>query len=175
MRLNLLISCLCCWLISCNSEKEKSKKLNFDSKEEYENTLILSHQAFLKKEQQRIDAFIDSVQLNFKKSGTGLRYWIASKESNDTLKSGDIAVISYSLQLLNGDTLYESPKDRAQEFAVDYDNVESGLHEGIKYMGVGDSAVFIIPAHLAHGVTGDQAAIPSQATLVYHLKLLAKK
>ena len=175
MRLNLLISCLCCLFFSCASEKKKSNKLNFDSKEEYENTLILSHQAFLKKEQLRIEAYIDSSEINFKKSGTGLRYWIDSNESEDTLKSGDIAVISYNLQLLNGDSLYQSPKGRVQEFAVDYDNVESGLHEGIKYMSVGDSAVFILPVHLAHGVTGDQAAIPSQATLVYHLKLLAKK
>lgn len=175
MRLNFLISCFCCLLLSCNSGNEKSKKLNFDSKEEFENTLILSHQAFLKKEQQRIKAFIDSTQLDFNRSGTGLRYWIDGNEREDTLKSGDIAVISYSLQLLNGDSLYKSPKGKTQEFAVDYDNVESGLHEGIKYMSVGDSAIFIIPAHLAHGITGDQAAIPSQATLVYFLKLIAKK
>jgi len=175
MRVSFLISCICFLLFNCNLENDKSKKLNFDSKEEFENTLILSHQAFLKKEQQRIKAFIDSTQLDFKKSGTGLRYWIKGNNTKDTLNTGDIAVISYSLQLLNGDSLYESPRGKAQEFAVDYDNVESGLHEGIKYMSVGDSAIFIIPAHLAHGITGDQAAIPSQATLVYFLKLIAKK
>ncbi|MEQ8624496.1 MAG: FKBP-type peptidyl-prolyl cis-trans isomerase [Vicingaceae bacterium] len=175
MRQNFLISFFCCLLFSCSLEDEKSKKLNFDNREELEKTLILSHQAFLKKERQRIEAFIDSIELNFKKSGTGLRYWIDSNKRRDSLKSGDIAVISYKLQLLDGNRLYESPEGKAQEFAVDYDNVESGLHEGIKYMSVGDSAVFIIPAHLAHGITGDQAAIPSQATLVYYLKLKAKK
>ena len=71
--------------------------------------------------------------------------------------------------------LYKTDTERSEHFAVDFDDVESGLHEGVKYMSVGDKAIFILPAHLAHGITGDQAAIPPQSTLVYDLHLLAKR
>lgn len=175
MKLHFLTSIICLLLVACITEQEEAKKPRFDSKEDLEQSLILSHQSFLRKEQKKIEGFIESSKLDFRKTGTGLRYFINSGDGKDSLKIGDIAVISYTLCLLNGDTLYESPKGKVQEFAVDYDNVERGLHEGIKYMRVGDSGVFVLPAHLAHGITGDQAAIPSQATLVYYLKLLAKK
>ena len=175
MKRRLLNSLFLLFLVSCIADQEESKQPRFDNTKELEQTLILSHQAFLRKEKKKIEIFIDSTSLKFRKTGTGLRYFVNSSEGEDSLKIGDIAVISYTLCLLNGDTLYKSPKGKVQEFVVDFDNVESGLHEGIKYMSVGDSGVFILPAHLAHGITGDQAAIPSQATLVYYLKLLAKK
>ncbi len=163
-------------LLSCeSSEKAETQQIRFDKKKEFDSALILSHKAFLKIEKKRIDLYIDSLGIDFKSSGTGLRYWIKPSEAGDSLFSGDIAIVQYTLKILNGDILYQSPKGVYQEFVVDYDHVESGLHEGIKYMKVGDEAILILPAHIAHGITGDQAAIPSQSTLVYELKLYHKK
>lgn len=159
-------------------ETEKKKELPFSSKEEYEQTIIESHQAFLKKEKRRIDEFVTEMNrlgIQFKATGTGLRYGIYEESDGDSLKSGDFAYINYVLTNLEGDTIYQSPQGKIQEFAVDYDNVESGLHEGIKQLRVGEKAYLILPTHLAHGITGDQINIPPQTTLVYNLHLVAKK
>lgn len=166
----LFITCL----IACQNNEPK-KDLSFDSKESYEETIIASHQAFLKKEKEKIASFMDSLGLVFNKTGTGLRYAITQTSNGDSLGTGDIAVIRYKLKSLEGKLLYETRPELAHEFAVDFDEVESGLHEAIKYLKVGEEAIVILPAHLAHGITGDQAAIPSQTTLVYYLTVVGKK
>jgi FKBP-type peptidyl-prolyl cis-trans isomerase len=55
---------------------------------------------------------------------------------------------------------------------VDFDQVESGLHEGIKYMKKGEKARLILPPHLAHGLIGDMNKIPMNATLIYDIQVI---
>ncbi|MBL4709782.1 MAG: FKBP-type peptidyl-prolyl cis-trans isomerase [Flavobacteriales bacterium] len=162
-------------LFACEEKKKKQLDLLFESKADYEKTMILSHKEFLKKEKVKIQKFVDSTKLEFKKTGTGLQYHIYQPSLGDSIKTKEIAFIAYCLTSIAGDTLYESPAGKLQEFMVDYDVVETGLHEGIKKMRVGEKAYLILPAHLAHGITGDQAAIPSQTTLVYDIHLVAKR
>ncbi len=160
---------------ACQGE-EKTKKLPFTSKADYEETMIASHKAYLQKERSKISSYIEDSGSDFDSTGTGLRYRIIETNlDGDTLASGEIAVIFYQLKDIEGNLLYETRAELAHEFAVDYDEVESGLHEGIKKMRTGEKAIFILPAHIAHGITGDQAAIPSQTTLVYELYLAGKK
>jgi len=162
------------FLFACVQD-EKQKELPFKSKEEYEQLMIKSHQAFVQKEKEKIERFIDSSGFLFKETGTGLRYHIYHETKGEKIDKGELAIMTYVLSSIDGDTLYLSPDGKVQEFLVDYDNVESGLHEGIKQMKIGEKALFILPTHLAHGVTGDQAAIPSQTTLIYNIHLLAKR
>mgnify|MGYP002279014474 CR=1 FL=1 len=153
----------------------KQQQLPFKTKKEYEQTMIESHKLFLQKEKEKIKTYIDSSNYQFTQSGSGLYYAIYEKGGNDTLEGGENALIAYTLSIMNGDTISQTKEGKYFEFTVDFDQVESGLHEGIKLMAVGDRARFILPAHLAHGITGDQMKIPSQATLVYDVKLLAKR
>jgi len=162
-------------LLQCGQKKEKKEPIYFKNKQEYEEVMIQSHQLFLAKEKDRIEHFIDSVGVEFEKTGTGLRYYIYEKGEGETLSLGDVAVVKYKLNLLDGTAIYAENSEKIQEFTVDLDNVESGLHEGIKYLHVGDKALLIIPAHLGHGITGDQKSIPSQSTLVFDLALIGKK
>ncbi|MEX2380110.1 MAG: FKBP-type peptidyl-prolyl cis-trans isomerase [Vicingaceae bacterium] len=171
----VLITVILLQLLQCQQKKEQQKELPFQSKKEYEAEMIETHRAFLKRENALIESYIDNSGKDFVRTGTGLRYHIYKHANGDSLKSGDVAVIQYKLSLINGELLYETGTERSQHFAVDFDDVESGLHEGVKKLSVGDKALLILPAHLGHGITGDQAAIPSQSTLVYDLHLLAKK
>lgn len=161
-------------LLACGSEKQR-KDLPFKDKQEYEQTMIESHRAFLQIEKEKIQHYIDSLGIPFTATGTGLRYHIYETTIGDTVKTGDWAAVSYTLTSLSGDTLYKVEEGKKEEFAVDFDIAESGLHEGIKYMKIGERAIFILPAHLAHGITGDQEKIPPQTTLVYNLHLIAKR
>ena len=60
-------------------------------------------------------------------------------------------------------------------FLVCRDEVESGLHEAIQYLKVGDKAKVIIPSHLAHGIAGDFEKIPPRSTIIYDIHLIAVK
>ena len=58
------------------------------------------------------------------------------------------------------------------KYGIGKDNVESGIHEGITYLRVGDKAKLLIPSYLAHGLVGDKNKIPPRATLVVDLHLI---
>ena len=53
-----------------------------------------------------------------------------------------------------------------------YAEVESGLHEGVQLMRVGDKSRMIMPPHLAHGILGDGDCIPRRAIIIYDVELL---
>jgi FKBP-type peptidyl-prolyl cis-trans isomerase len=82
-------------------------------------------------------------------------------------------MIDYSVSLLDGTECYSSKSTGPQEFRIGQDNVESGLHEAILLMKVGDKARFILPPHLAHGLIGDQNKIPAMSTIIYDVELKA--
>lgn len=163
-------------LSSCKNDASKSTQLPVNSKKEFRELMINSHKAYLDKESKKLDEYTASTPYDFVKTGSGLRYSIyESAGSTDSIQKGDIALINYTLTLLNGDTAYRSLKGKPEEFIVALDDVEAGLHEGIQKLAIGDKAIFVLPAHLAHGISGDNAAIPPQSPLVYNVELIGKR
>ena len=55
---------------------------------------------------------------------------------------------------------------------IEKTDIESGLHEALKYMCTNDKALFILPSHLAHGLIGDQDKIPPLQSLIYDIHLI---
>ncbi|HMN04621.1 MAG TPA: FKBP-type peptidyl-prolyl cis-trans isomerase [Flavobacteriales bacterium] len=106
-------------------------------------------------------------------TGTGLRLRLVRDVQGETARPGQVAVVNYAVLLLNGDTAYASEPGRPASFRVEHADVESGLHEGIQHLSVGDSAVLVIPSALAHGLVGDQDKIPMRSTVIYHVGLVA--
>jgi len=84
-------------------------------------------------------------------------------------------LIEHSISLLNGRACYRTKLGEPESFFVEQDDVESGLHEGIQQLSVGDSALVIIPSHLAHGLAGDLDQIPMRSTIIYNIRLLAAR
>ena len=126
-------------------------------------------------ENEQIEAFVKRYKWDVTKTGTGLRYMIYKEGRGEKAKEGQYATVDFVVTLLNGDTAYSTEKDRPQQFLIGMDNVESGLHEGIQYMRVGDRAKLILPSYLAHGLVGDLNKIPPRSTIIYDIELLALK
>lgn len=105
-------------------------------------------------------------------TGTGLRYKLVRDAPGDTARPGQVAVINYAAFLLNGDTVHVSAPGEPGSFRIGHADVESGLHEGIQHLSVGDSAVLVIPSALAFGLVGDQDKIPMRSTIIYHVGLV---
>ncbi len=132
--------------------------------------LIQKNQGRVKTEENRIEAFIRRRGWNMTETGTGLRYEIYEGGKGVAAEAGMKASLKYVISLLNGEVVYQS--DEASSFKIGKDEVESGLHEGVLMMRVGDKARMILPPHLAHGLTGDRERIPSNATLVFDVELI---
>lgn len=126
-------------------------------------------------ESEQIEAFLQRRQWNTEKSGTGLRYYIYKKGNGPQAVNGQVARVNFEISLINGTICYSTKDSGPREFKIGGSEVESGLHEGITYLQVGDKAKLILPSHLAYGLIGDQEKIPPRATIIYDIELLELK
>ena len=133
--------------------------------------LIDFNRRLLRQEKRRIDAFIKAHHWKMKETGTGLRYQFVKRGSGPRAKTGQKVVIRYTVKLFDGRQVYSGEKT----FTVGFGGVESGLEEGILLMKRGDEARFILPSHLAYGLSGDGKKIPPHTPIIYRVELLSIK
>lgn len=138
----------------------------------FEDPLINKNKELSHEEKVAIDAYVKRNNFEMIETGTGVRYMIYEKGNGPAANTKDIVLIDFDIKLLDGTLCYSSHITGAEEFVVDYDNVESGLHEAIKFLHKGDKAIIIIPSHRAFGLAGDMDRIPPLSTVVYNIHLL---
>lgn len=153
---------------SCDEAPEKEQEIIVPN----DNQSADMNKVWIKEEHQLINKFVERNEWDVIESGSGLRYFIYQEGTGQKAEPGMRAMISYSISLLDGTECYSTEKYGPQPFLIEHDDVESGLHEGITYMKVGDRAKLIIPSYLAHGLAGDLNKIPTLATIIYDIRLL---
>lgn len=166
----LMTAALSILICSCGGTEKPTQHVNIDS---LKDPLMDANKIYVKKESDDIDQYVRFKKLNVTESGTGLRYLIYNKGTGMQAKMGMYAKVSYKISLLDGTLCYAADKKHAKEFLIGQDNVESGLHEGVTYMHVGDKAILILPSHLAHGLLGDEDKIPPRSSVVYDIELIS--
>lgn len=158
--------------VGCNNQPEPKEPFN---PAQVQESMIKENKEFVRDEDEKIDKYIKRHKLTMTKTNTGLRYEIYEKGAGVQATTGKWAKVLYTVKLLDGTALYSTKEKGAESFLIGQDNVESGIHEGILFMKVGDKARFILPAHLAHGLTGDQDKIPPRSALLYDIELVSLK
>ena len=158
-------------LYSCSDDPREFPPIDMNKIQE---NLLEANRNATAKEAKQIEAYVQLKKLELIKTQTGLQYHIYNDLEGETIKKEQTAVVKYTVTLLNGTVCY-STKDGVEEFIVEKDYVESGLHEGIGFMSVGDKAIIIIPSHLGHGLAGDLKKVPFRSTIVYDIELVAIK
>ncbi len=156
-------------LAACHTpsgKPENGQKKNLTQKQ-----LIDFNRKLLRREKKEIDAFIKAKHWKMKETGTGLRYQILSVTQGAQARTGENETIRYSVRLLNGKAVYEGMKT----FQIGFGGVASGLEEGILLMKKGEVARFVLPSHLAYGLSGDGNKIPPHTPIIYHVELLQLK
>lgn len=158
--------------ISCGNSGNEQTEMNH---QQIKEVLIDANKVAAEQESLQIDGYVSRRKLDVITTGTGLRYQIYFKGEGKKAEPGMRAVISYEMSLIDGRVIYSTKEVGVEEFTIGNDRVESGLHEGICYMSVGDKAKIIIPSHLAHGLVGDFKKIPVRSTIIYDIELKALK
>ena len=157
-------------LQSCQGCRNESPQKHVDYAH-LEERLIQENIGRVAREQEVINGYINKNGWPMSETRTGLRYWLMEDKEGVLAEPGQMAVVNFNIELLDGTKCYSSEENGPFAFRVAEDQVETGLHEGIQMMSQGDVARFIIPSHLAWGITGDHLKIPSNATLVYDVEL----
>jgi FKBP-type peptidyl-prolyl cis-trans isomerase len=171
-KLYLLIFLTSIVLLSCTNEIKKeveSVKPDWNKEES-----INMQSVFVEEEEDEINSFLKRhPDWNMTKTGTGLRYFIYEKSENrDTALIYDEVIVDFKIELLDGTKCYSSKANGPESFMIEKTDIESGLHEALKFMCTNDKALFILPSHLAHGLIGDYDQIPPLVPIIYDIHLI---
>ncbi len=162
-------------LFSCGPKEVEENNQKYIDANELKKQLEEVQQPSIKMENDNIDSYLKQHQLQMQTTGSGLRYAIVKENvKGKQLVSMDEITVKYKVSLLDGTLCYTSEKTGPKKIKIDMDNVESGLHQGLKLMKVGEKAIFILPSHLAHGLTGDNNLIPPKASVFYEIEVTEK-
>ena len=129
---------------------ERNKKLNANEKAFIENLM----------KQQEIDYIA---------SENGFWYYYNNKIEIDTLKTpsfGDIVNYNYNVKNLNGSLIYSREVIKTQTYAMDKQELFTGLREGLKLMKTGETVTFLFPSQKAYGYYGDDNKIGRNTPLI---------
>ncbi|MFC2136639.1 FKBP-type peptidyl-prolyl cis-trans isomerase [Bacteroidota bacterium] len=159
-------------LFSCHqsNEPESKKKLIKDK-----NSLVEINKFLVQKDAEAIENYIERRKWKMQATESGLYYMIYKNGNGKHAKNGSLATIISELSLLDGTICYKVDSLNPKSFIIGKGGVESGLEQGILLLREGDKAKFIMPPHLAHGLTGDENKIPPRSTIVYDIELIKIK
>lgn len=159
-------------LAACRGERKKIEKHEWS-----DNHSVDYNQEINEREQIQINLFLAHFSsLKMKLTDSGLRYMIYQEGTAGPLaKTGQTATIRVKVETLDGRLCYETEKEGTESFAIDKSEKESGIHEALKLMKVGDKAKLILPSYLGHGLLGDRETIPPLAVLYIDLELISLK
>ncbi len=168
-KIYIFLICITFLFLSC---KGRNKQISEEEFNKTKKPLVEVNKILVKKDSEKIAAYVKRRNWNMFETGTGLWYMIIEKGSGTRAKKGLYATINYKISLLDGTECYDSDILGAKHFKIGQGSVVSGLEEGILLLHQGDKARFIIPPHLAHGLLGDEDKIPPRSILVYVVELL---
>lgn len=159
-------------LFGCRGEKPKKLKQDWSDAHSVD-----FNQEVNEREQLQIKLFLAHfTSLKMTQTDSGLRYMIyKSSGKGELAKSGQQATIRIRVERLNGEVCYETPENETETLVIDKSEKESGIHEALKLMRIGDKAKLILPSYLGHGLLGDRVTIPPQAVLYFDLELIDLK
>ena len=175
MRTNSFLLILILFFSSCSEEKKKHVDKRPVMNKKMKEDLLVTNKEWFIQEQAEIDNYVMRHNWKMTTTGTGIRYLIYSPADtlkNPLAKAGQYAVVNFEVRLLENDSLCFSSEDASEWFLIEMDNVESGLHEAIQYLRVGDKAKIILPSYLAYGLMGDRETIPPQSPVLYDIQLI---
>lgn len=160
-------------LVGCvDHSKEEQKHAKPIDEQALKKQFEKANQALVQKENDEMDQFARSHQMNFVRTKSGIRYYVyQASAKGDSIKESMEITMNFKVSLMDGTEVYNSQQSGKRTFKVGYENIESGIHKGVQYLKRGDKALLLVPSHLAHGLLGDYKKIPPQMPIVYDIQI----
>lgn len=102
-------------------------------------------------------------------SENGFWYYYNTKTNEaiaPTPNYGDIVNYSYTLKDLKGNLIYPVDNFKNLNYAMDRQELFTGLREGLKLMKPGETVTFLFPSQKAYGYYGDENKIGTNIPLI---------
>ncbi|WP_111306845.1 gliding motility-associated peptidyl-prolyl isomerase GldI [Confluentibacter sediminis] len=121
------------------------------------------------KEQATIKKLMAKEKKDYIASKSGFWYYYNTKVDIDSLKTpefGDIIKYDYDVKTLNGSVIYSKDDIKKKTYAMDREELFTGLREGLKLMKTGETVTFLFPSQKAYGYYGDENKIGTNIPLI---------
>jgi FKBP-type peptidyl-prolyl cis-trans isomerase len=174
--LRALLSLLACMLLNlalwqCSGQNNEGTPV--PAAQEKREQQIKRQRQFIERENESIQAYLKDRGFDWQRDGSGMYYSISRDSSNlEPIKSEDQVFYNFKIHMLNGSLLYSSDESGTQSLVVDKQDAVIGLHQALKRLTLGDTGLFILPSHLAYGVSGDQDRVPPLTALQYEIQVV---
>jgi len=102
-------------------------------------------------------------------SQSGFWYYYNTKSEIDSLITpafGDIVTFNYNVKTPDGNLVYSKETLKTQNYAMDKQELFTGLREGLKLMKTGETVTFLFPSQKAYGYYGDTDKIGTNTPLI---------
>ncbi|WP_142783746.1 gliding motility-associated peptidyl-prolyl isomerase GldI [Changchengzhania lutea] len=121
------------------------------------------------KEQVAIEALMEKTENEYIPSNSGFYYYYNTKSDIDSLATplfGDLINYNYDVKTLDGTVIYSKDDLKTQRYAMDKQELFTGLREGLKLMKSGETVTFIFPSQKAYGYYGDENKIGTNIPII---------
>ncbi|HUH26676.1 gliding motility-associated peptidyl-prolyl isomerase GldI [Gelidibacter sp.] len=101
-------------------------------------------------------------------SESGFFYYYNTKVEKDTITPtfGDIVNFDYDVKDINGNDIYSDNEIHPRDYAMDQEEIFTGLREGLKLMKPGETVTFLFPSQKAYGYYGDKNKIGTNTPVI---------
>lgn len=133
------------------------------------NASVERNKALNAKEKAIIEKVMAQNNQDYIASESGFWYYYNSKVETDSLKTpsfGDIVNYNYNVKTLNGTMVYSKIDTKTQNYAMDKEELFTGLREGLKLMKAGETVTFLFPSQKAYGYYGDENKIGTNTPII---------
>ena len=105
---------------------------------------------------------------NYIASQSGFWYYYNTKVEKDTITPvfGDIVNFDYDVKDFNGNDIYSDEEIHPRNYAMDQEEIFTGLREGLKLMKPGETVTFLFPSQKAYGYYGDKNRIGTNTPVI---------
>jgi FKBP-type peptidyl-prolyl cis-trans isomerase len=120
------------------------------------------------KDEKLLDEYLAKNNIKAEKDTSGVRYVMHANGGGRKPQVTDCVEVKYDGKLLGSAVSF----DKNDKVAYPLSGFIPGWQLSVPKLGVGDSATFYIPSHLAYGAQGQRGVIPPDAILVFDITLL---
>ena len=107
-------------------------------------------------------------EIEFIASSNGFWYYYNVKFEEDSItpKFGDIVNFNYDVVNFNDKPIYSKEEIKTQNYAMDQEELFSGIREGLKLMKANETITFLFPSDKAYGYYGDENKIGANTPII---------
>jgi len=119
------------------------------------------------------DIIKNNPENNYIASENGFWYYYQTKVETDSItpKFGDIVNFNYDVKDFSDRIIYTADELKTQNYAMDQEELFTGLREGLKLMKAGETLTFLFPSQQAYGYYGDENKIGANIPLICKVKV----